>query len=174
MKCEPLKAVKPCGQSNNSSCLRSSSSWFLMYSLMTSSSRPTVDTKYPLAHICWPLKYLRLSLYTRAIHIALFPFMYPTTCDMLCFGGISISMWTRSVIICPSSTLLSFCSASPTRKTPIFGLLKHGKSNMNDTQNFWSFARRRIMNFNGCNSAVFMLHLEQSATSGTTTATTTC
>ena len=29
---------------------------FLMYSRITASSRPTVETKYPLAQKCWPVK----------------------------------------------------------------------------------------------------------------------
>src|SRR5438270_11142571 len=36
----------------------SSFSCRLMYSRIVSSSRPTVDTKYPLAQKCWPVKFL--------------------------------------------------------------------------------------------------------------------
>src|SRR5437764_8571705 len=36
----------------------SSFSCCLMYSRIVSSSRPTVDTKYPLAQKCWPVKFL--------------------------------------------------------------------------------------------------------------------
>ena len=38
------------------SCLLSSFSWFWMYSRITVSSRPTVETKNPLAQKCSPTK----------------------------------------------------------------------------------------------------------------------
>jgi hypothetical protein len=40
----------------------SSCSCFLMYSRITASSRPTVETKYPLAQKCCPTKLRFLSL----------------------------------------------------------------------------------------------------------------
>ena len=65
-----------------------------VYFRITSSSRPTVETKYPLAQKLCPTKFRLRSPYTRAMWIALFPFMYPTTCDTACFGGIAISICT--------------------------------------------------------------------------------
>ena len=44
----------------------SSFSWFLMYSRITASSRPTVETKYPLAQKCCPTKLRLRSPYTLA------------------------------------------------------------------------------------------------------------
>src|SRR5580700_4483876 len=93
--CEPLKAaegaaeaapdrvghLKVAHQRHRFICSRrlSSSSCFLMYSRITSVSRPTVDTKYPLAQKCWPTKFRFFSPYTRAKCIALFPLINPIT-----------------------------------------------------------------------------------------------
>ena len=38
-----------------------------------------------------------------------------------------------------------------------------GKSHVNGIENFWSFAKRRIAKFNGCNSAAFVLLLKECA-----------
>ena len=38
-----------------------------------------------------------------------------------------------------------------------------GKSHVNGIENFWSFAKRRLTKFNGCNSAAFVLHLKEYA-----------
>src|ERR1700732_680994 len=108
--CEPLKAaegaaeaapdrvghLKVAHQRHRFICSRrlSSSSCFLMYSRITSVSRPTVDTKYPLAQKRWPTKFRFFSPYTRAKCIALFPLINPITCDTACFGGIEINMCT--------------------------------------------------------------------------------
>src|SRR5439155_20098893 len=64
-----------------------------MYSRITASSRPTVDTKYPRAQKCCPTKLRFTFMYVRAMWIALFPLMYPTTCATEYFGGIDSSMW---------------------------------------------------------------------------------
>ena len=48
-----------------------------------------------------------------------------------------------------------------------------GKSHVNGIENFWNFAKRRLAKFNGCVSDKFVLRLK-SASSGTTTARTTC
>ncbi len=114
LKCEPLKAAKPCGYPNNQSCFRSSSSWCLIYSLMTASSRPTVDTKYPFAHMCCPLKYIRRSPYTCASISRSSPCCTPTTYDTLYFGGILtlMCMWST-----PVATFFQACSER-TRHTP--------------------------------------------------------
>ena len=94
------------------SCLLSSISCSLMYLRIASSSRPTVDTKYPRAQKWCPTKLRPRSKWTRAMWIALFPLMYPTTCATECFGGIDINMCTWSGRRCPSSTSHSFCLAS--------------------------------------------------------------
>src|SRR5712675_3281676 len=70
----------------------SSCSCFLMYSRITASSRPTVETKYPLAQKCCPTKLRFFSPYTRAKWIALLPLINPTTCETAYFGGIEIIM----------------------------------------------------------------------------------
>src|ERR1700730_1390878 len=70
----------------------SSCSWFLMYSRITASSRPTVETKYPRAQKCSPTKLRFFSPYTRAKWIALLPLINPTTCETAYFGGIEIIM----------------------------------------------------------------------------------
>ena len=72
----------------------SSCSWFRMYSRITVSSRPTVDTKYPRAQKLCPTKLRLRSPYTRAKWIALFPLMYPTTFYTAYFGGIDSIMCT--------------------------------------------------------------------------------
>src|SRR5215472_6000226 len=74
-----------------------------MYSRITVSSRPTVDTKYPRAQKCCPTKFLFRSPYTRARWIALFPLINPITCDTAYLGGIAIIMCTWSGSRCPSS-----------------------------------------------------------------------
>ena len=61
-----------------------------MYSRITVSSRPTVDTQYPLDQKCCPTKFLFFFPYTRAKWIALLPLMNPITCDTAYFGGIAI------------------------------------------------------------------------------------
>src|SRR5215472_6967564 len=89
-----------------------------MYSRITVSSRPTVDTKYPRAQKCCPTKFLFVSPYTRARWIALFPLINPITCDTPYLGGIAIIMCTWSGSRCPSSIRLSFCSASLRNTSP--------------------------------------------------------
>jgi len=81
-------------QRSNWSNRLSSSSCLRMYSRITASSRPTVDTQNPRAQKCWPTKFRFRSPYTRARCIALFPLMYPITCDTAYFGGIAIIMCT--------------------------------------------------------------------------------
>jgi len=60
-----------------------------MYSRITASSRPTVETKYPLAQKWLPHKIaFLLPPYTRAKWIALLPLINPTTCERpRIFGG---------------------------------------------------------------------------------------
>ena len=110
------------------------SSWscFFMYSRICFSSRPTVETKYPLAQKLSPVKFLGFPRKLRAMWIALFPFMYPTTWDTEYFGGIDTSICTWSRIKCPSSIRLSRCianclSISPNRwrRTPYKAFLRY-------------------------------------------------
>src|SRR5579863_658429 len=89
-----------------------------MYSRTASPFLPTVDTKYPRAQKCCPTKFRFRSPYTRARWIALFPLMYPITCDTAYLGGIAIIMCTWSGSRCPSSLRLSFCSASRRNISP--------------------------------------------------------
>src|SRR5215470_10526682 len=100
----------------------SSCSWFLMYSRITASSRPTVDTKYPLAQKLCPTKLRFLSPYVRAKWIALLPLMKPITCETEYFGGIAIIMWTWSDMRWPSSIRLSFCRANLRKTSPRYRL----------------------------------------------------
>ena len=37
-----------------------------------------------------------------------------------------------------------------------------GKYHVNEIENFWSFAKRRLAKFNGCSSDAFALHLKES------------
>ena len=82
-----------------------------MYSFISSSSLPHVDTKYPRAQNFSPVKFFLQLPKFLATHIALFPFINPTTWATAYFGGIDRSKCTWSGIRCPSSTLLSFCWA---------------------------------------------------------------
>ena len=93
-----------------------------MYSLISSSFLPHVDTKYPLAQSFSPVKLFLRLLKFLAIYIALFPLIYPTTCATAYFGGIDTSIWTWSGIGCPSHTLLSFCCAKSLKASPRYFL----------------------------------------------------
>ena len=108
---EPLKAVSltysyRLNCSCNSSCRISSFSCSRIYFRITSSSSPTVETKYPPAHICCPVKYLCRSPYRRALYTALFPFM--------CLSPVqqNISAISRLIYVCGRLTyvLLKSCS----------------------------------------------------------------
>ena len=70
----------------------SSCSCFRMYSRITASSRPTMDTQNPPAQKCCPTKFYFLSPYTRARWFALLPLINPITCDTADLGGIAIIM----------------------------------------------------------------------------------
>ncbi|GHV91168.1 hypothetical protein AGMMS50268_16710 [Spirochaetia bacterium] len=75
-------------------------------------SPATVDTLYPLAQRFCPVKFFCLPTNLRAIAIALFPLMYPTTWATEYFGGISISICTWSGYKCP-------CIISGTSEQPL-------------------------------------------------------
>ena len=102
------------GYFNRLSCSSrlSSASWLRIYSRITFSSRPTVDTKYPRAQKLCPTKFRALPCTSRAIAMALFPLIKPTTSLTECFGGISMHIWTWSVQRCPSIILHSRCRAN--------------------------------------------------------------
>src|SRR5262249_6677082 len=83
-----------------------------MYARIVSSSRPIVETKYPLAQNLWPRKLRNLRSTFCAIQIELFPFRKPITSATEYFGGIDISMCTLSGIKFPSWSLHSLRCAS--------------------------------------------------------------
>ena len=89
-----------------------------MYSRICFSSRPSVETKYPRAQKLSPVKFLGFPINVRAMWIALFPFMYPTTCDTEYLGGIDTSICTWSRMRCPSSIRLSRCIANCLSTSP--------------------------------------------------------
>src|SRR6516225_5246293 len=62
-----------------------------MYLRTCSSSKPTVDTAYPRAQRCSPVKFRSLP-HKRAIAMALFPFRNPITEATGYFGGIAIHL----------------------------------------------------------------------------------
>ena len=65
----------------------SSCAWSRMYLRTISSSKPTVDTKYPRAQKLSPVKLRLRPRKFRATEIALLPLMNPTTFDTANFGG---------------------------------------------------------------------------------------
>jgi hypothetical protein len=88
---------------------------------LVASSRPTIETKYPLVQKCCPTKLRFFWPYTRAKSIALLPLMYPTTCDTAYFGGIANHMHVFQQQM-PPSIRLSFCSASRQNTSPRYFL----------------------------------------------------
>src|SRR2546425_12817221 len=72
-----------------------------MYLRTCSNSKPTVDTAYPRAQKCSPVKFRSLP-HKRAIAMALFPFRNPITEATGYFGGIAMHMCTWSGSRCPS------------------------------------------------------------------------
>src|SRR5262249_21729269 len=89
-----------------------------MYARIISSSRPIVETKYPLAQNLWPRRLRDLRSTFCAIQIELFPFRNPITSDTEYFGGIDINICTWSGIKCPSSILHSLRRASSWNTVP--------------------------------------------------------
>src|SRR6266436_1523594 len=80
-----------------------------MYSRITTSSRPTVETKYPRAQKCCPTKFRFFSPYTRAKWIALLPVMKPTTCENRIFrwdGNHHVNVVGHQVPLFDSALLL--------------------------------------------------------------------
>src|SRR5437016_12505958 len=76
-----------------------------MYLRTCSNSKPTVDTAYPRAQKCSPVKFRSLP-HKRAIAMALFPFRKPITEATGYFGGIAMHMCTWSGSRCPSDLAL--------------------------------------------------------------------
>ena len=71
----------------------SSNSWFLLYSLTTSSFNPTVETKYPFAqNFLLPYFYFKFPYLSNIIK-PLLPFKQPINDDTANFGGIATSIW---------------------------------------------------------------------------------
>src|SRR5207253_10245214 len=79
-----------------------------MYLRTCSNSKPTVDTAYPRAQKCSPVKFRSLP-HKRAIAMALFPFRNPITEATGYFRGIAMHMCTWSGSRCPSMIWHSFC-----------------------------------------------------------------
>jgi len=75
-----------------------------MYLRTCSNSKPTVDTAYPRAQKCSPVKFRSLP-HKRAIAMALFPFRNPITEATGYFGGIAMHMCTWSGSRCPLNDL---------------------------------------------------------------------
>src|SRR5258707_8240707 len=82
-----------------------------MFLRTCSNSKPTVDTAYPRAQKCSPVKFRSLP-HKRAIAMALFPFRNPITEATGYFGGIAMHMCTWSGSRCPSMIWHSFCRAN--------------------------------------------------------------
>ncbi len=88
-----------------------------MYWRTCSNSNPTVDTAYPRAQKCSPVKFLSLP-HSRAMAMALFPLKSSMTEATGCLGGIAMHMCTRSSIRCPSRIWHSFCRANAWKISP--------------------------------------------------------
>ena len=100
------------------SCLLCSFSCFWMYSRIVPASRPTVETKNPLAQKCSPAKFLCFPPNTRAMDRALA--LEP---DHLRHRVLRRDRDQHVHVVCvqvPSSIRLSFCSASPLNTAPRF------------------------------------------------------
>src|SRR3989442_9014851 len=88
-RCAPYWLIQNCPPAPSAaSCSR-------MYVRTCSSSNPTVDTAYPRAQKCSPVKFLSLP-WSRAIAMALFPFRNPITDATRGLGGIAMHMCTWS------------------------------------------------------------------------------
>src|SRR5229473_3304345 len=72
-----------------------------MYLRTCSNSKPTVDTAYPRAQKCSPVKFRSLP-HKLAIAMALFPFRNPITEATGYFRGIAMHMFTWSGSRCPA------------------------------------------------------------------------
>src|SRR5436189_3361814 len=88
-----------------------------MYLRTCSNSKPTVDTAYPRAQKCSPVKFRSLP-HKRAIAMALFPFRNPIAEATGYFGGIAMHMCTWSGSRCPSMIWHSFCRANAWNTSP--------------------------------------------------------
>ena len=90
------------------SIIWSSFSCSLIYFCIVAVFNPTVLTYYPSAQKClFPNLYFKFACLSNII-IALLPFRYPITCDILYFGGIDSSKCMWSDIICPSIISIPF------------------------------------------------------------------
>src|SRR5437879_13601885 len=81
-----------------------------MYLRTCSNSKPTVDTAYPRAQKCSPVKFRSLP-HKRAIAMALFPFKNPITKATGYFGGIAMHILLFLAVtkprgmLCPNATV---------------------------------------------------------------------
>src|SRR5437588_8586290 len=84
-----------------------------MYLRTCSNSKPTVDTAYPRAQKCSPVKFRSLP-HKRAIAMALFPFRNPITKATGYFGGIAmhillfLALTKPRGMLCPNGTVKPF------------------------------------------------------------------
>ena len=66
--------------------------FLLLVANVFTESRPTVETKYPLAQKLSPVKFRLRPRKFRAIEMALLPLIKPTTLDTENFGGMLMHM----------------------------------------------------------------------------------
>ena len=84
-----------------------------MYLRTCSNSKPTVDTAYPRAQKCSPVKFRSLP-HKQAIAMALFPFRNPITKATGYFGGIAmhillfLALTKPRGMLCPNGTVKPF------------------------------------------------------------------
>src|SRR5437660_11251144 len=83
-----------------------------MYLRTCSNSKPTVDTAYPRAQKCSPVKFRSLP-HKRAIAMALFPFRNPITKATGYFGGIAMHIVPCPAIRWPRRIWCPFGAAKP-------------------------------------------------------------
>ena len=97
-------------------------SWSRMYALTTSSSRPTVETKYPLAQKFSPVKFLCLPLKLLAMRMAALPLIKPTTFDTGYLGGIRTHTYEHDLAsnVLPRSRNPSFWQVREKSRRGIF------------------------------------------------------
>ncbi len=88
--------------------------YHLTYCVICSSSKPIVLTQYPFAQKCRPQYQFFNWGYLSNTLIALFPFIYPTTCDTEYLGGIHSTKCIWSTCTLPA-TISTFFHAHNSR-----------------------------------------------------------
>ncbi len=107
-----------CYSKSSSKWFNSNFSWLRMYSLIVSSSRPTVLTQYPVDQKCNPVTLLFLR--ARCILTALSPLIYPIVLAILYFGGMLRHICKWSDIACPSNSFIPRCRHKSRIISPTF------------------------------------------------------